>query len=239
MTEYIVDIGIILIILMGGVIGIKEGGLKKLVSIIGFILVLVLSYKLKNYLSPIFFKYCPFFKFWKVIKGHQIINILFYEFLSFVIISSVLGIIYHIILTITGIAEKILKATIILSIPSKIIGFILGIVEEYILVFVILTILTLPVFHIKYIENSKIANFILDNTPILTKYTEKTREVYDGVYELVKNENEMTNAEVNKEALILMLDNEIITVDSVDILVEKEKIELKEIAFLDKYRKEE
>ena len=236
----LVDIGIILIILMGGFIGFKQGAIRKIVSIIGFIIVLVLSYKLKNVISPILYRNLPFVGFLLgKIKGAQIVNIILYELIAFSIIAGVLGIIYNILVKITGIFENILKATVILSIPSKIIGFFIGLIEEYIWVFVALVVLSLPAINFKMIKDSNLANFILNNSPVLTKASEKTLTVYNGIYDIIKSDGEISNAEVNKRSLILMLDNKMITVESVDILVEKNKIELKETQFLDKYRKED
>ena len=123
----IVDFIILLVILLGGLIGFKEGAIKKATSIVGLVLVVVLSFILKNYLSVIFYENLPFFNLWGMFKGIQVVNIVFYELLAFLLVSAVLSIAYRVILTITGIVEKVLKATIILSIPSKIIG---GIIWE-------------------------------------------------------------------------------------------------------------
>ena len=54
--------------------------------------------------------------------------------------------------------------------------------------------------------------------------------------EVIDNRQGTTNYEVNKEALIILLDNKVITIDSVDILVRRNKIELEDTSFLDNYR---
>lgn len=236
MNLSIVDIIILMIILLGGVIGFKEGVIKKLTSIIGLILVVILSFVLKNYLSVIFYENLPFFNFFGLFKGVQVLNIIFYEVLSFVLISTVLSIIYRLLLTVTGIIEKVLKATIILSIPSKILGFIVGILEYYIWVLVILFILNLPMFRIKDINNSKVANFILKDTPIVSKYTNKVSNIYNDIYDTIDNRGNKSNAKVNEEALDIMLKYDIITVKSVDKLIDKDKISLDNTNFIDKYR---
>ena len=167
MNINLIDAIILLIILLGGVIGFKEGVIKKLTSVIGLIIVVILSFTLKNYLSVFFYENLPFFDLWGVFKGIQVLNILFYELLAFVIIASVLTIVYRLILGLTGIIEKVLKATVILSIPSKILGFFVGLIENYIWVYLFLFILTLPVINIKQIYDSKTAVFIMEKTPIL------------------------------------------------------------------------
>ena len=236
MNLKIIDVIIILIILLGGVIGFKEGVIKKLTSIIGLIAVIVLSFILKNYLSVFFYENLPFFNLWGLFKGIQVLNILFYELLAFAIISSVLTLIYRLLLGITGIVEKILKATVILSIPSKILGFFIGLFEYYIWVYLFLFILTLPVFNIKDIYESKTAMFMITKTPILSKYTGKTLDIYNDLYSIIDNRESKTNEQVNEEAMELMLKHDIITPESAQKLVERNKVIVNDDSFIDKYK---
>ena len=141
MNLELIDIIIILVIILGGIIGFKQGAIKKLTSAVGLILVLVISFILKNKLSVYFYENLPFIKLWGVFKGIEVLNVIFYEMVAFLVIASVLTLVYRILLGITGLIEKVLKATIILSIPSKIIGFFIGLVEYYVWVYIILFIL--------------------------------------------------------------------------------------------------
>ena len=236
MNLNIVDVIIILIILLGGLVGFKEGAIKKLTSIIGLIAVVILSFMLKNYLSVFFYENLPFFNLWGLFKGIQVLNILFYELLAFAIISSVLTLIYRLLLGITGIVEKILKATVILSIPSKILGFFVGLFEYYIWVYLFLFILTLPVFNIKDIYESKTAMFMITKTPILSKYTGKTVDIYNDLYSIIDNRESKTNEQVNEEAMELMLKHDIITPESAQKLVERNKVIVNDDSFIDKYK---
>ena len=235
MNINLIDAIILLIILLGGVIGFKEGVIKKLTSVIGLVIVVILSFTLKNYLSVFFYETLPFFDLWGVFKGIQVLNILFYELLAFVIIASVLTIVYRLILGLTGIIEKVLKATVILSIPSKILGFFVGLIENYIWVYLFLFILTLPVINIKQIYDSKTAVFIMEKTPILSKYTDKTIDIYNDLYDIIDSNGEKANEQVNEEAMDLMLKYEIITKESAKKLIDKNKVNVNDDSFLDKY----
>lgn len=235
MNITIVDAIILLIILLGGVIGFKEGVIKELTSIIGLVIVVIVSFGLKNYLSVLFYENLPFFNFWGIFKGIQVLNIVFYEMLAFIIIASLLTVAYRILLSITGLIEKILKATIILSIPSKILGFIVGLIEYYIWVYIALFILTLPVINLKSIYESKTANFIMEKTPFLSKYTEKTLKIYNDLYEIIDNRENKTNEKVNEEAMNLMLKHEIITKKSAKKLIDSNKVLVEDEHFLDNY----
>ena len=83
----IVDLVIIILLLIGGVVGFKEGVIKKLTSFIGVFLVFIVAFVLKNKLSVYFYENLPFLDLWGVFKGIQILNVIFYELLAFVIIG--------------------------------------------------------------------------------------------------------------------------------------------------------
>ena len=231
----IIDAIIVLIILMGGIVGFKQGVFKTLVNAVGLIIVVILAFKFKNQLSSFFYENLPFFDLWGVFKGIQVLNILFYETLAFLIIASVLMIAYNLLLSITGLIEKILKATVILSIPSKILGFIVGLIESYIWVYVALFVLTLPIFNIRDINNAKTTQYILGNTPILSKYTSKTMSIYQDIHNIIDNRGEKTNEEINEESLDAMLRYDVIDVAAAKQLIEKNKISVKDPTFINKY----
>jgi uncharacterized membrane protein required for colicin V production len=128
------------------------------------------------------------------------------------------------LLGVTGLIEKVLKATVILSVPSKILGFIVGLIEAYIWAYIILFILTLPMINLKEIYNSKVANYVMEKTPYLSKYTSKTKEIYMNLYDIIDNRQEKTNEQVNEEAMDLMLKYDIITTESAEKLIDSNKV---------------
>ena len=236
MNFTIVDAIIFLFILLCGVIGFKDGVIKRLSTVVGLILVIIIAFNLKGKISFYFYENLPFFNFGGVFKGIQALNIIFYEMLAFVIIASALMIVYNILLAITGLIEKVLKATVILSIPSKILGFIVGILEGYIWSYVILFILSLPFFSVPGLKDSQMVDYILQETPVLSKYTEGTISLSNDVYNIIVERNDKTNEEINEDALKLMLKHKVITVSSVEKLIDKNKIEVNDSAFLEEYR---
>ena len=102
MTIGLIDAIILIFILLGGIIGFKEGVIKKLTSVVGLVLVVVLAFTLKNKLSIYFYENLPFFDLWGVFKGIQILNVVFYEMVAFLVIASVLMLVYKVLLGITG-----------------------------------------------------------------------------------------------------------------------------------------
>ena len=114
----IVDALIILIILASGVAGFKRGVLKQTVSTVGFIIVVVLAFYLKNPIAEFLSLHFPFFKFSGSFANVTSLNIILYQIISFILVVLLLEVVLGILIRITGIIEKILKYTIILGIPS-------------------------------------------------------------------------------------------------------------------------
>ena len=132
----ILDAVIILGLLLGAVLGFKRGIIKSAVMFGGTILVIVLAYLLKNPISIILYTYLPFFKLGGIFQGVSVINILIYEAIAFLITFSILMLILKIIIAVSTLLEKILNATVVLGIPSKILGALFGICEAFLFIFV-------------------------------------------------------------------------------------------------------
>ena len=157
----IISIVIIILLMFGIIIGAKRGFTYQLIKMLGIFLVLTLSFLLKNKLSLFFLNHFNF------IDLDPAISILFYRGISFIILFFIFRLVLKLILKLSKNFEKILNATIILGIPSKILGAILGFIEYYIYIFIILVILSIPIFKLD-LKNSFVANFMLNKTPLLS-----------------------------------------------------------------------
>lgn len=235
----IVDIVILIIILLGAVIGFKRGFTRSLVSALGFIVIAILAYFLKNPLSILLYENLPFFKFGGILKGVTVLNIALYELLAFVIVLAILGVALKILMVATSVFEKILKMTIILGIPSKIMGAVVGALEAFVIVFISLYALSLPIFNISIVNDSNWKDTILNKTPILSAFSKDTMQViveFAGIKEKYKDNNKNAE-EFNKEVLDLFLKYDVVKVSSIDKLVEKGKLQINNIEeILMKYR---
>ena len=229
----VADIIIVIALVLGAVGGFKAGVIKKTADFVGIFLVIILSFYLKNYLSVIMYENLPFINFGGFIKGIEAINILFYEVLAFIIVFSLLMLILKIVLMLTGLIEKILKATIILSIPSKILGIVVGAIEMYVYVFLVLVVITLPIINVPYVRDSKVSSFILNNTPILSSVSEEMVDTYNDIYKVVKDKDSKSNEELNDEVIKLLLDKKVITKESLNKLIDRNKIHLNDKSILD------
>ena len=223
-----IDIVVLLLLVMFGVVGWKQGVIKEAVQLIGMIIILVIAFMFKGELGNIFCKWLPFFNFnGSPLEGMTTLNILLYQVLGFVIIFTVLYAIYTIILKLSGVFQKILDWTIILLIPSKIGGLIIGLLEGYILLFVLLLIITgLPANYTSNFTNSNLVQTIVYKTPILSSASKDVTNSMKDIYVLVDEvaQKKITTNEANLKTVDIMLKYDLVTPKTVEQLVILDKL---------------
>lgn len=222
----ILDSILILFLLCGAVLGFKKGAIKSLVALIGTLLIVVVAYYLKNPVAEILFKFVPFFKFGGAWAGLVTLNILLYEAVAYLLVFIVLYSALNILLKVSGIIEKILTFTIILGIPSKIIGAVLGFLEALVFSFIILfALLQFNATH-KLVNDSSMAMSILDKTPIIGGMVDDTFKAIKEIEALTdKYENTTDKDAYNREILGILLKYEVIKPETAEKLVKDKKLE--------------
>lgn len=214
---------VILLIISSGVMGLKKGFLKESVVFIGTILVYIISFLLKDKIGLVLCKWFPFFSF----DGLQTLNILVYQLIAFVFIATILFSIATIIFKLTGIIQKLVDITIILTLPSKILGFIFGILEGYIVMFLILIILAIPLRNVELFKESTVVTKIMYNSPILSRTLGGVPKTIEDILD-VTTEMQKTDYNKNKVALDIMkieLDHNIISKEDTLDLIERGKLD--------------
>ncbi len=221
----IVDAVVILFLLLGAVLGFKKGAIRSLVGLVGTIAVVVIAYYLKNPVADLLYNFVPFFDFSGSWQGLVTLNILLYEAIAYVLVFVVLYSVLSLILKLTGIIEKVLTMTIILGIPSKIIGAVLGFLEAVVFSFIILfVLLQFNVTH-TWIKESSVAMSILDKTPLIGSMVNDTYEAILEISDLQdKYEGSNNKAAYNGEILSIMLRYHVITPDTTRKLIDSDKL---------------
>lgn len=221
----IIDIAVVILILFGGVYGFQRGFTKELIKAVGFIVVVILAYLLKNPLSVLFYEHLPFFEI-GFLKGAEILNILLYEILAFLLVLSILMVLLRVLLMASSLFEKLLNATVILSIPSKILGAIVGLLYHYIIAFIVLYILTITCYQYDMVNQSQLRAKIVDNTPILSELIDDSIDVIEE-FKLLKrkyDDKTISESQFNYDAIELFLKYNLVESDSIYKLIEKGKI---------------
>ena len=228
----VVDIIIILIILMCGVVGFKKGVIKSLVELVGMIAVVILSYILKDYLADFLMKHLPFFEFKGALEGLSGMNILIYKVVSFLFIFIIGYCILNILIQLSGIVEKILKYTVILAIPSKILGGILGLLEGVVISFVLSYVcLHLPQTE-KYIRDSKLAIVLLERTPYVGPVIANTTLALENIDKIIEdNVNTKNRKDIDVKIVQELIRYQIIDKDKANELIKDKKLRLENVQF--------
>lgn len=211
-----VDLVIFIILVFGFLLGFKRGFTKQLVLSLGTWVVLILSFLLKEPIATVLYNNLPFLNF----DGLSSLNILFYEGIAFFIVFLLLNIILKLLVHLTSIFEKILRMTIILGIPSKILGGVLGFIQNLIYVLIVIYVLSLPMFNIKELNDSKCAKYILNNIPIINDKFEITKEIKNLETKYTDNKDEY-----NKEITNLLIEKNVISKKNVEKLINNGKID--------------
>lgn len=230
----IFDIGIILFIIMSIIVGAKKGLIKSAISLVGIILVFIIALTYKEQLGNFLCKYLPFFKFSGNLEGLVSINILIYQLLAFIIIMAVLLSVYSLIMSISGLLQKIVNATIILKLPSALAGSVIGLIEGYIFAFIILLLLGLPFKNFDLFNDSKLVNIILYKTPVISEKSSNITNSIADIYTIadkVVNKKTDTNT-ANLEIIDAMIKYDVTSVHTVEQLVVLDK--LKSVNGIDK-----
>lgn len=235
----IVDIGIIIILLFGAVLGFKRGFTKELVKALGFVAVIVVAYFVKNPLSILMYENLPFYSF-GLLKNIEILNILVYEALAFIVCIIILSLALKLLLLATTLFEKILNATVILGVPSKIAGALVGVIYHYIIVFLVLYISSLIFIDNEYLLKSKYREPILNKTPLLSELIDSSVGVIDE-FRILKDkysDKSISENEFNYQAFDLFLKYNVVTPESLEKLIESGKVESFEncVELINKYK---
>ncbi len=223
----LLDYIIIIILLLSALLGFKKGFISTIVAFVGTVLVIILAFYLKNPVSTFLYEHLPFFSLGGKFAGMSVVNILIYEAISYIITLTILGFILGIIVKISGIFTKLVHSTVVLTLPSKILGAICGLVEGIIIAFIVVFILGLISPVSSLYNNSKYAGVFLEKTPILSSAVNSTYKSVIEIYDVaVKNENKENKNEANLDSLNILLQYEILNVDTAKKLISDNKIKI-------------
>ena len=231
--KMIVDILIVVFLLLGTYAGWRKGLIKSLVNFIGLVAVVILSFYLKTFVANFLIDKMPFFNF-AGLNGLSSVNILIYNVISFVFVFVILYCVLNLIISITGFIDLLLKFTVIWIIPSKILGAIVGLLETWVYLYLVLFVLSAFNVTSSFVLDSKVATFMLDKTPIVNNVFggayDTIKNVYDDIEAYEKDENKTTE-DLNLRILQIEINNGLITKEKAQELIDSDKIDLGNVMF--------
>jgi len=229
---FVIDLLILFGLISGALIGLRRGFFAQTINFVGFILALVIAFLLKNVLSAWLMPYLPFLNFNDII----IFNVLFYEILAFLLIFGILLSILKVIMKFTDIFEALLKYTVVLGIPSKVLGAVVGLLQAYIIVVFVVIFFWQPALSVVPVQDSRLANGVIasinNRLSPMNGLVETFKEITD-----VEEIGHLDNDQMNLAVLDIMLDRGVTKVSLIDNLVERGKLPIENIeSVLSKHR---
>ena len=129
----------------------------------------------------------------------------------------------RILIKVTGAFEKLLNFTIILGIPSKLLGALFGLVETFLFIFVALFLLNQIPATNSIVTSSSSASHILTASPILSNITKSYYEAFEEVIS-IKDQNMNDKEEYNRRCLEILIKYDIVDKNSVKELIANGKL---------------
>lgn len=227
MSISILDIALILILFMFAVGGFRKGAIKEAVSLVGIVAVFVIAFLLKGVLGNLLCKFLPFFDFAGNLEGVTVLNILLYQLVAFIIIYSLLFSVYVIVVKISSGIQKLVNMTIVLWIPSKIIGALIAFVTGYIVIFAVLLVLLIPLKDSNLFKDSKVANYIVYDSPILSSSSESISNSINEINDLSEelSRGKIDKNEANLQTMDILLKYKIVSPKTAKQLVALDKLD--------------
>jgi len=219
----IVNVIIVLFIVLATYDGFKKGFFESFLRFIGFLLASILAFVFKNKLSVVLYTYLPFFKFGGAFKGIYAINILLYELLAYFIIFFVILIVFSLLIKMTHVIEKVIKAIPLIGFLDRLLGAFIGFVQSFIILYLVL-------FVFKFCSNLfgfNIRESLVDNILEIKVLNDKfgnSLDTFNQITELKNSYDSTQKEEFNNKSIQILLDNKIITQENLDLLIEKGKL---------------
>lgn len=176
-----VDILILILLIAGFITGAKRGLIVQLIHMTGFIIALVVAY---TYYKPLAEKFVLWIPFPAVTAGSKLtiavdtldLDQTFYRIIAFALIFIAVKFVLQLVASMFD----FLKYLPILGFISNMVGAVLGFIEFYFILFVLLFVLALlPIDMIQnLISKSILTSWMLDHTPLLSETVKKWWYIY-------------------------------------------------------------
>ena len=224
----ILDIIIIVLFIIAAIGGYKKGIIKEIISFIGAIIIFIISYKLKGITGDFLCTILPF-----IVEDIVTINIVLYQIIGFFVTFGILTFIFNMFLGLIKVFDDLLEKIKILSIPLKIIGAVVSVLQMYLAVFIMLIIVMIPFRNSDFVKNSMFTEKIVYETPVLSEKSKKMIVVLEEIMSLDKeiSDKNITVNEGNLKIIELLLKYDMVDKETILDLYNNGKI--KEIEELD------
>ena len=154
------------------------------------------------------------------------LNVLIYQIAGFIALFALLYGLYSVVFVASKILQKIVDISIFLTLPSKLAGAIIGLVEGYLVTFLILLALVIPLRNYKHFNEGNLSKKILYESPIVSEKTNGLITSIDEVKTLVLQikDKEITKNDANLQLIGTMIKYKVVDAHTVEQLVILDKL---------------
>ena len=218
----IVDIGILVLVLLSVIIGVKRGTVKGILKTLAFVIIGILSYTFKGMLGNWLMGFMPFFNFAGI-----------YQAVSFVVIYVLLYCFLSIIVAVGGVFDKVYKKEWLVNKKiDKILGALVGFIEGTMIAFVGVWVLSQLPNTTQYVMQSHFGLNFLERTPMIRTVFAPSTLASEEVYELVDQyKNSEDKTDFNISALQVYIKYQVVTSEKVKELEDAKKLGIENITF--------
>lgn len=210
---------IIAFLIAGLIVGFMRGFVETSVGFLEFLLVAFLAFILKNPISVFLYTKLPFFDF-----DIQVLNILLYELIAFILICIILAIILYIVNKFIRIIQKIFNFIIGIGIPTGVLGALITFLEFYLVLYLfIFIVFFFSAYTGRPIDNS-LAETIFYKTPVLKDTAGPALQSAIDIADIAYKTND--KKEVDYKSLDILLKYKVISTDNAKLLIDNGKLKI-------------
>lgn len=225
----VIDYGIIFIIVISALLGMRSGVIKGFVSLVMVLMSTILAYQFKDILANYLIDIMPFYNFAGLYENITSISVLFFNGVSFMILFIIIYSVLNIALVIAGFIDKLINMTVVLALPNKLLGAGVGFIQGTLISFVSVLILAqMPHTHI-YVIESTYGYQLLNKMPVVNVIASDSIQISQAIAEIITegdNETEDGIRSVQMKIMTNYILRGLITADVASKLVEDQKIDL-------------
>ncbi|MFI3260524.1 MAG: CvpA family protein [bacterium] len=230
----IVDIGMLVIILCSMLFCSKSGVVKSAIGLAALVVSAILAFQFKDSVANYFIDLMPFVNFAGPFENLTTINVLFYHGASFILLFVVIYSILNIVIVVAGFVDKLVNATVILAVPNKILGAVVGFIQGVMLSFVIIFVLVQMPHTQQFVIDSDYGFVLLNRTPIIKDVLAQCTVVATDIAVLITENEKETKADIDyiqKEIMSIYVKYGVLTAEYAQELIDTDKVSLPGVQF--------
>lgn len=217
---------IILVLLFGIYLGYQRGIIKQVSDFAVLLITMIIASPLSKLLCKLLYPVLPFFNFTGDAKGIKSINLIVWRLIIYFLLIAIILLIVRRVFIKLKISAKIKESMVEAGIVSKILGIIMSVPLTVIVLYNVLIIINVPLINFDVAKESKVADFILEKTLIISSQNEDVYLSSNHARKQVfsKNNTDETYENINNKIINNMLKNNLTTKSVINKLEDKNKL---------------